>query len=123
MKDVAEIHDSPPCDLPFSDEAEDPAAMLSDVPVPAVAPRFKITYNRIMKYTGTPGCRACLELGESGLKHTAACRQRFLELLTHDGELGRGEASLEPAPSSAGHDGPLGPVPNVLPSGGGWKRR
>ena len=83
MKDVAEIPDAPPCDLPFSEEAEDPAAMLSDVPVPAVAPRFKITYNRIMKYTGTPGCRACLELGESGLKHTAACRQRFLDLLTH----------------------------------------
>ena len=115
MKDVADIPDAPPCDLPFSDEADDPEAVLTDVPMPAVAPRFKITYNRIMKYTGTPGCRACLELGEGNYKHTIACRKRFLELLTHDGELGKGAVTLEPVPPGAEQpDAPLGPVPNVL---------
>ena len=65
-----------------------------------------------MRYTATPGCRACLELGEGSYRHTKACRERFAELLRLDGELGQGVATLEPA------DAPEGPVPNFLQPGG-----
>ena len=105
--------DAPACDLPFSEETLDPAAVLPEPPVPSVAPRFKITYNRIMKYQATPGCRACLELGNGSSKHTKACRERFAELLRLDGELGQGVATLEPDDAP-----PQGPVPSFLETGG-----
>ena len=44
LKDVADLPDAPACDLPLSEEALEPAAVLPEPP--SAAPRVKVTFQR-----------------------------------------------------------------------------
>ena len=92
--------------LPFQDEidANLPTASHGPPELPPIAPKYKLSLNRLVKYGETPGCKGCRSLGTPNLKpHSPECKERFSKIFAKTpAELSVAPESDEPPADTGG---------------------